>query len=238
MVTTERLSLQASPRTAMGKKNRALRRNGITPLHVYGLTAEPLALQADTLTVWLVLREAGYTTPVTIKVDGGEEAVTLVRGISKHPVSGDLVHVDFMRVDVDIAVEVGVPVNLINAESAPVINLGDISITQAAYEVTVSARPYDVPNEIEVDCSVLETLDDVIRAGDLKLPDRVELITDPEQAIAWGEESRVTSEEDLVPAEEAEEGEEAAEGEEGEEAESGDEAGEAGSGGETSEEEE
>jgi len=214
MDASEALTLQASPRTAMGKKNRSLRRNGLTPVHIYGLTTESAALQAETATLKLVLREAGYTTPVTVKVDGGEEAVTLIRGISRHPVSGDLVHVDFMRVDILAAIEVDVPVVLINAENAPVTRLGDITITQATHEITVRARPYDVPHQIEVDCSTLLTLDDVIHASDLKLPENVELASDPDLNIARGEESRVTAEADLVPAEAPAEGEEAAEGEE------------------------
>ena len=220
MDASEALTLQASPRTAMGKKNRSLRRNGVTPVHLYGLTAESAALQAETHTLRLVLRQAGFTTPITVQVDGGEEVVTLVRGISKHAVSGDLVHVDFMRVDISAAIEVNVPVVLINAEEAPVTRLGDITVTQATHEITVRARPYDVPHEIEVDCSTLMTLEDVIHASDLKLPENVELASDPEQSIAWGEESRVTSEEDLVPAVAAEEAEEAAEEGEGEAGES------------------
>ena len=70
----DNISLSVEPRTAFGKKNKALRRTGKVPVHVYGLKADPLALQVDGHALHLTIREAGHTTPVTVKVDGGEEA--------------------------------------------------------------------------------------------------------------------------------------------------------------------
>jgi len=208
----DNISIAVEPRTAFGKKNKALRRTGKVPVHVYGLKEESLALQVEGYVLRSTIREAGRTTPVTVKVEGGEDAVTLIREVRVHPVSGDLLHVDFMRVDVQEVVEAVVPVNLINEEEAPGIRGGAGTVTQGAYDVTVRARPFDIPSEILADCSVLEDLDMDIKASQLPLAAGVELITDPDTRIAWIQPPRVA--EEPIPGEGAE-GEEGEEGEEG-----------------------
>ena len=216
----DNISIAVEPRTAFGKKNKALRRTGKVPVHVYGLKADSLALQVEGHVLRATIREAGRTTPVTVNVKGGEDAVTLIREVRVHPVSGDLLHVDFMRVDVQMVVEAEVPITLINEEEAPGIRGGAGVVTQGTYNITVSARPFDIPHEIEVDCSVLVDLETDIKAGELKLPAGVELITDEDTRIAWIQPPRVAEEPiagEAAEGEEGEEGEEGAEGEGGEE---------------------
>lgn len=213
----DNISLSVQPRTAMGKKNKALRRSGQIPLHVYGQGKDPLALQVSISELRATLKAAGATSPVNVKVDGGDSAVTLVRDIAVHPVSGDILHVDFMRVNITEEVQAVVPITLINEEEAPGIRGGAGTVTQGAYEVSVLARPFDIPSEIEVDCTVLVDLEADIKAADLVLPAGVTLDTDPELRIAWIQPPRVI--EDTADAEEEEGAEgEAEEGEaEGEE---------------------
>jgi large subunit ribosomal protein L25 len=215
----DNISISVQPRTSFGKKNRALRRAGIIPVHVYGQKEEPLSLQVELAELRPTLRAAGATTPVTVKVEGGGESVTLVREIKVHPVSGDVLHVDFMRVDVASEVQAVVPLTLINTEEAPGIRGGAGVVTQAVYEVTVRARPFDIPNEIEVDCTVLVDLEADIKASELVLPNNVHLESDPDARIAWIQPPRVIEEVEPV------EGEEGAEGEGAEGDEDGDEGG-------------
>ncbi len=210
------ISLTVQTRTTFGKKNKALRRSGLIPVHVYGQKKEALSLQVEDAQLRSTLREAGATTPVTVKVEGGEEAVTLVRDIALHPVSGDLLHVDFMRVNVTQEVQAEVPLRLINDEDAPGTRGGAGVVTQGTYEISVNALPFDIPSEIEVDCSVLVDLETDIKAGELRLPSGVTLVSDPDARIAWIQPPRVI-EEEAPEAVEGEEGEEGAEGEAGEE---------------------
>lgn len=205
------LVLQADPRTAMGKKNRALRASGIIPIHVYGLNDAPLSLQAEGRRLVSVVREAGRTSPVVVESTSGSTDVTLVREIATHPVSGALLHVDFLRVDPDQTVEAPVPVILINQDIAPGTRGGAGFVTQGLYEVVLAARPGDIPQSLEADCIVLESLDQAILASDLELPEGAVLAGDPGERIAWIQPPRVI-EEDLID----EEVEEGAEGEEGE----------------------
>ncbi len=191
----EQVTLFAQNRTLTGKKTRALRRQGITPVHVYGLEDPPLSLQAESGQVLAVLRTAGYTTPVNVRVQGEEETVTLIREIDRHPVTGDVRHVDFMRVDPKRRVEVRVPVILINQEDAEGARGGAGFVTQGTYEVTVLARPFDAPNEILADCTVLKTLESTITVADLSYPAGVEPAGDTAQNVAWVQPPRVSSEE-------------------------------------------
>lgn len=207
------LVLKTDTRTAMGKKNRALRAKGIIPIHVYGLDEAPLSLQAESRRLISVVREAGRTSPVVVETPSGSEDVTLVREVATHPVSGALLHVDFLRVDPDQTVEAPVPVILFNQDVAPGTRGGAGFVTQGLYEVVLVARPRNIPQQLEADCIVLESLDDAILASDLTLPEGSALAGDPDERIAWIQPPRVMAE-DLETEEELEEGEEEAEGEE------------------------
>lgn len=209
----DELVLEAAPRTAMGKKNRALRANGIIPIHVYGLKDAPLALQSDIRHLTNVVRSAGRTSPVIVKSDAGDSDVTLVREVATHPVSGDLLHVDFLRVDPNQTVEAPVPVFLINQEAAPGTRGGAGFVTQGVYEVVLAARPGEIPQSLEADCIVLETLDDAILASELTLPAGAALAGDPDERIAWIQPPRVIAE-DLAEEDEEEMIEGEGEGEE------------------------
>ena len=218
------ITLKVEARTAFGKKNRALRRSGITPVHMYGLNEDSESLQANAKELLVTLRAAGRTTPVTLKVADGGDTVTIIREIARHAVSGDIQHVDFQRVDVQQEVETPVPITLIGQEEAPGTAGGAGVVTQGAFEILVRAKPFDVPNEIIVDCSGLMEIDSAILAGEVNLPAGVTLAGNEEDRIAWVQPPRVTAEEDLMPAgdeediegeEGAEDSEDAIEGEEG-----------------------
>ena len=170
------------------------------------------SLQADLKELISVLRAAGRTTPVTLKVAGGKDTVTIVREIARHAVSGDVQHVDFQRVDVQQEVETPVPVSLTGQEDAPGTAGGAGVVTQGSFEILVRAKPFDVPNEIVVDCSGLMEIDSAITAGEVKLPAGVTLAGPEEDRIAWIQPPRVSADDDAAA-------EAAAEGEEGEDSE-------------------
>ena len=190
----DELVLDAALRTAMGKKNRALRAQGIIPIHVYGLDSAPAALQTDIRRLISVVRAAGRTSPVIVKSPNGDADVTLVRDIATHPVSGDVLHVDFLRVDPTRSVDAPVPVILINQEVAPGTRGGAGFVTQGLYEIVLSARPGDIPQSLEADCVVLESLYDAILASDLPLPEGASLAGDPDDRVAWIQPPRVLAE--------------------------------------------
>jgi large subunit ribosomal protein L25 len=204
--------LKTETRKTFGKRNKSLRKNGIIPINMYGL-GDSISLQVSEDILYKTLKEVGYTTPLKISIGGKEETYTLVRNISIHPVTDKVIHVDFLRVDLDKPIEAQVPILLINQEDAPGTRGGAGVVTQGVYEVTVLAKPLEIPSELTADCSVLEDLEMYLYSKDLDLPEGAELISDEDAQIAWIQPPRVQVTEEEMAAtteglEEAEEGDE------------------------------
>ncbi|RMH84201.1 MAG: 50S ribosomal protein L25 [Actinomyces sp.] len=184
------------------RPSRRLRREGRVPAVVYGLDRDPVAVSV----AWPELRrvlttEAGLNAVITLRV-GDDEELTMVKEIQRHPVRRDVLHVDFVRVAADVAVEVEVPIELVGE---PVeVQRADGMVDQVLHTLTVSARPADVPDVLRLDISGLE-IGDVVRVGDLELPAGVTTDVDADEAVATAVVTRSTLE-----AMAAEEGEEAA----------------------------
>jgi large subunit ribosomal protein L25 len=205
------LTLETKNRNTFGKKNTSLRKTGVVPINMYGL-GESISLQVEEDLLYKTLKEVGYTTPLKISIEGKNETYTLVRNISTHPVTDKLVHVDFLRVDMEKAIEVQVPVTLINQEDAPGTRGGAGVVTQGTYEVTILAKPLEIPSVLEADCSILEDLEMSVYAKNLIIPDGAVLNSDPEVQIAWIQPPRVQEVEEVAASEEGEDGEEGADG--------------------------
>jgi large subunit ribosomal protein L25 len=231
----EIIKLTATPRTAQGTRpSRRLRAEGKIPGVIYGMGSDPKPVTVP----WRELRaalvtEQGLNAVIHLELDGDSNP-TLVKDMQRHPVRRDVLHVDFLRVDLDKEVEVEVQIVL--EGEALKITQADGMVEQTLNALLVSAKPDAIPPQITVDISGLE-IGDAIRVGDLQLPAGVETPVDPEEPIVSGQHG-ITAEDletDAVAAapEEAEEGEEA----EGEAAEGGDAEGgdaEAAEGGESS----
>lgn len=94
-------TLKLSPRSVTGKKVKTLRRAGIVPVHIYGRDAPPLSLQVDALVLRRLLPRVGANIPLSVEVEDQKgEDICFVREVQRHPVTEDVLHVDFLRVDV------------------------------------------------------------------------------------------------------------------------------------------
>ena len=182
-MTTQSPSLTAQPRTVIGKKVRALRRTGVTPLHFYGPGIASLALQADTRTLIQILTEVGRSRPIEVQLEeGGGRHLAFVRDIQFHAVSGEVLHVDLLRVDVGATTRVEVPLEL--QGEAPAVRLRSGSLIQGLHSILVEARPLEVPGFIPVDVSALANFDHVLRVADIATPAGIIVLTDPDQMVA------------------------------------------------------
>jgi large subunit ribosomal protein L25 len=177
----EQYTVEAAVRTALGKKNKALRRAGITPIHIYGHGTESLALQAETLELVRTLEAVGHTTPLTVKV-GGDEHFVMVDVIQRHPVTERLIHVDFHQISRTEKVQAAIPLHF-EGEARGARQEG-ATVAEDLHELEVEALPTDLPHAFTVDLSVLEDEDAVILAGQIALPAGVTLVTDPEHVVA------------------------------------------------------
>lgn len=202
----DRISLNLQPRSSFGKKNRALRRSGLTPVHLYGPGIEPKNLQITSADLIKALALAGATTPVSITVDGESgEHLAFAREIQWDPVRGDLIHVDFLRTEATERISADAPVVLEGESAGARAAFG--TVVQMLRHVTVEALPLDMPREILVDATVLDEPDSVLRAGDLPIPNGVTLLTDPEEMVARVEAGRAPTDAPAAPQAEAPSGE-------------------------------
>ncbi len=214
-MTTNEVQIELDPRELMGKKVGRLRRTGIVPVHLYGPGMEPRALQCQASRLIQVLATAGGATPIHITINGETgNHLAFAREIQWDPRGDDLLHVDLLAADVSRPVTAQVPINLIG-ESAGARNVSG-TIMQQLRAVDIQALPLEMPALIEVDITVMEEADDVIRVSDLDIPGNATLLSDPEELVVRIELPRVVEE---VVGEEGEEGLE--EGEEGEGGETG-----------------
>lgn len=205
--------LQADKRDTFGKKVKRLRRDGIVPGNVYGLDMKPIPLSIEGREFIAVHQRAGSTGVIDLAVNGADSLPVLVQEVQHDPPTSRVLHVSFVQVDLTKPVSAMVPVFLIG--ESPAVELGGI-IIQHINEVSVSALPDDIPENFEVDVSVLADIDYSQLVSDLNAPDGVTIQADPDDLVVRAERPRVIEEE--TPEEDEElEGEEG-EGEEGEEA--------------------
>lgn len=204
------LQLAVDPRTVTGKKVKALRREGITPAHLYGRGMESLALQASTQTIINLLHSASANAIIDLQINGESEARPVVlRGIQRNPVTSELVHVDFFQISLTEKLKSEVPLTLTG--DAPAVSAFAGVLLQMLDRIAVEALPTDMPERIEVDVSILDTLDASIFVRDLAIPDSVEVLAAPDQVVAKVAQPRLAAEVEEEEEEVLEEGEEAAE---------------------------
>jgi large subunit ribosomal protein L25 len=196
----------ATGRTTGTRPSRRLRADGRVPATVYGLGSDAVSVSVD----WRQLRgalttDAGVNALINLEIDGHASELTIVKDLQRHPIRRSVLHVDFLRVSRDVAIEVDVPI-VLHGEAEEVMR-NDGLVDHLLFQLTIRAKPGAIPNEISVDISGL-VINEAIRVGDLTLPPGVETDADPEEPIVIGQPPQVEVPE-VAEGEEAE----AAEGE-------------------------
>lgn len=211
------LELTLDAREAQGKANKRLRRGGIVPGVVYGKGEGSTNVQVDAKTFESLYRAAGRTSVVKFRLPGASRATSgFIRSVQRHPLSGAPIHVDYYLVNLNVEMEVDVP--LVFTGEAPAVEETGGTLLHNLNAIHVKALPNDIPHEVTVDVSVLKSLDVAIHVKDLSLNrDLVQVMTDGETLVATVVPPRIEVEEEPVVTEGEElEGEAGAEGAEGE----------------------
>ena len=189
-MTTNAVEIELNPRELMGKKAGRLRRAGIVPVHLYGPGMEPRALQCNASQLIRVLATAGAATPIHITIQGEPgNHLAFAREIQWDPKRDDLLHVDLLAADISRPVTAQVPIVLIG-ESAGARTVSGTVMHQLR-TVDIQALPLEMPSEIELDISVMEEPDSVIRVSDLLIPENATLLSDVEDLVVRIELPRV-----------------------------------------------
>jgi large subunit ribosomal protein L25 len=190
-----RLKLQAQPRNILGKKTKKLRSQGLVPAHVFGAETNPVNIQLDVREFVSIWQDAGETQLVQLSIKGEKDSRNvLVAGVQKDHLTGKPIHVDFHQVVLTEEVEIEVPLK-IDEKTAPAVQERKGILLGQIDEVTVKALPDKLPEEIVVDVSGLREVGDMIYVRDLPVPDGVEMITEPDRAVAIIETAEVEEEE-------------------------------------------
>jgi large subunit ribosomal protein L25 len=176
--TTSRLELTA--RTAEGSRSaRRLRRTGQVPGIMYGGDGEPQLFAVDGRILRNTLAHSGAILEVAL--DGGEPSPVLVKDVQRHPVKGHAVHVDFLRVNMNVAIQTPVTLELHGGEEAPGVVEGGV-LSQGVVELNIEALPGDIPDSIRFDVSGME-MNATATLSELTPPPGVKLLDDPDETV-------------------------------------------------------
>jgi large subunit ribosomal protein L25 len=197
----EGLTLEASKRDILGKRTRFLRRQGITPAHLFGHGLESVALQCDTAKLQRLIARAGRTRLVALGVEGDKEPRSVfIKEIQRDPRTGELLHVDLFQVSKAEEVRVDVPIILVG--EAPAMKAKEYTLTHSLTSLSIECLPDKLPPQIEVDLSPLTEVGQAIYVRDITLSPDITVHNDPDQMVVKVSEVRVEKVEEVVAAEE------------------------------------
>ena len=173
-------TLDVTSRAAEGSRSaRRLRRTGQVPGVLYGGGDEPQLFAVDARILRNTLAHSGAILQVV--VDSADASPVLVKDIQRHPVRGEAVHVDFLRVDMKVAIHTPVSLELLGADVSPGVTEGGV-LTQGVMELNIEALPGDIPDSIQFDVSALE-MNATVTLAALTPPAGVTLLDDPEETV-------------------------------------------------------
>jgi large subunit ribosomal protein L25 len=173
--------LTVSPREAAGSREaRRLRRTGQIPGVVYGGGEDPLGFAVQERTLRHALADAGAVMELTVEGTGTTPVV--VKELIRHPVTGATVHIDLLRVRLDVKIQSTVILELTGADDAPGTRDGGV-LEQPLRELTIEALPNDIPDSLSHDVSEMQ-IGDTLLLEALTPPSTVTLLDDPESVVA------------------------------------------------------
>jgi large subunit ribosomal protein L25 len=172
--------LDVTSRSAEGSRSaRRLRRTGMVPGVIYGGEGGPQPFAVDGRILRNTLARSGAILEVA--VSGGASAPVLVKDVQRHPVRGHAMHVDFLRVDMKVAIETHVTLELVGADHAPGVVEGGV-LSQGAVEINIEALPGDIPDSLQFDVSGMQ-MNDTATLSQLTAPAGVKLLDDPDETV-------------------------------------------------------
>lgn len=172
-MSTTSLEVNAVTRNDFGKgASRRLRRDNQVPAILYGGEGDPEPIMIKHNEVLKHLsNEAFYSQILMLSVDGKERIRTILRDVQRHPYRQQILHLDLQRVVAGAELTVNVPLHFINEDICVGVKAGGI-VNHTENELSVSCRPRDIPEFIEVDMAQVD-IGDSVHISDLTLPEGV-----------------------------------------------------------------
>lgn len=179
------LELSANLRQSIGRKNNKFRKQGLVPAVLYGHKVKNIPLMVKVSDFEKIYNESGMSTLIKLKITDEnskvENKVVLIYDTDKNPLNGCPTHIDFYQVKMDEPISVEVPLVFIGESNAVEQNGGLLAKTLQS--LVVEALPAELPHEIQVDISNLNTFDDRIHIKDLPVPAGVKIVANAEDIV-------------------------------------------------------
>lgn len=183
----ENLTFTAQVREA-GVKANQLRKRNLIPAEYYGRGILNKNLQVDYQEFRKLYKKAGYNTVIELKFgDQGEAqaneiANVLIHEVHRHPVNDRYTHVEFINVRMDEAVNTTIPIRLEGV--APAVRDLEGVLVQSLDKLSISCLPADLLHEVVLNVEPLVDFNKSLHVSDIKLSDRIKILTPPETAVA------------------------------------------------------
>jgi large subunit ribosomal protein L25 len=211
-MATETTALELQARSPEGSRSaRRMRREGLVPGVIYGGAEDPQPFTVDARILRNTLAHAAQVIEVAME---GASTNVLIKDVQRHPVRGEAIHVDLLRVRMDQTIHATVPIEFLGAEDGPGVAEGGI-FNQELRELNIEALPGDIPDSVQYDVSGLE-MNATVTLEVLVPPQGVTLLDDPDTVIATITPPTLETVEEEIETETQVVGEEGAEGAEAE----------------------
>src|ERR1700761_6267822 len=146
MASNDTTALKVTPREAgHSRATRRLRRSGAVPGVVYGGGEDPVAFQVGERTLRHALQDSGAV--MQLEVEGGSSGPVVVKELVRHPVTGLTMHLDLLRVRMDVAIQSTTILELTGSEDAPGVREGGV-LEHVVRELAIEALPGSIPDTI------------------------------------------------------------------------------------------
>ncbi len=192
--------LKASPRALERRGgSKQLRASGRIPAVIYGRQAQPQKLEISALELKELIKHSvseNMLIDLAVQNDARPNRLALVQEIQHHPLSGQVLHVDFHEVAADEKVTISVPVET-EGEAEGVKSDGGV-LEHVLFSIKVRGLPKDLPEVLTVDVSKLR-INQAIHLGEIPVPAGVELIGDKTVSVIAV--AAPKAEEEVAPAE-------------------------------------
>jgi large subunit ribosomal protein L25 len=180
MARSDHAALAAASRSVEGSRStRRLRREGLVPGIVYGGGGEPETFAVDARLLRNTLAHSGAV--LELSIDGGTATPVIVKDVQNHPVRGQAIHVDLLRVNMNEPIHAVVVLDLQGGELAPGVTEGGV-LSQGIRELNIMALPDNIPDSIPHDVSGLE-MNATVMLSAVTVPDGVTLLDDAEETV-------------------------------------------------------
>jgi large subunit ribosomal protein L25 len=181
------MELTAKKRIRTGQKVKTLRKMGLIPAVIYAPKKESINVEVGNIDFIKVYRSSGETEIVDLKIsDDNQEYPVLIDSVSRHPVTDEIIHINFRLVDLTKPIRVNVPIHYTDQAEHPLIKNATAILIVQLDEIEVEVLPRNLPREFNVSVSNLAEIGDVLTLKDLKKVvdlSKIEILEDDEEIV-------------------------------------------------------